>query len=544
MSPTSVLELAKTGAAEDLRSEMRAQADASLYYFAKVILGYDKLVDYLHLPFCEHLQSTQDTRKRGYLYPRGHFKSTIFKAYVLWRVTKDLNLRVLGVGEADKIACKNLRDIKWHILNNEIFRWLYPEVIPEDLNKTKWTDNEILLPRSKSFDESTITMVGVGAKHTGFHYDLVGYDDPVGLVAAKSPPEMESAIEWFRMAPGLLHDPEVSEEIIFGTRWKYSDQDLYGWAMKNMPYRSASNGKHSGFVWSVHSAEEQEDGRETLFPDRFSLETLRQINEREGDYNYSCNYLNNPIPDLSGALNIKSLKRYTIEDKNTKLVPTDDSPPVSLRELHRVCIYDPSGGGAFAKSKDALAAVGMSSDGRIFILALWEENAGFSRAIHRWQIMNDSFRFHTNKYEAVGAYKSIGDIIQAMRLQVSCSSCSVDQKSPFTHRPLIAGDWRPEGGSRGSSKEDRIRVFIQAPLEEGRIYLQVGGRMVSDLINQIASLGVNLRIDLLDATATAIHHLRRPDSFEDIELEKYDAVMRKQQQNSRIDTEHNYGGYV
>ena len=85
-----------------------------------------------------------------------------------------------------------------------------------------------------------------------------------------------------------------------------------------MPYKLASTGKHSGFVWHVRSAEEKKDGRETLFPDRFSLETLNQIREREGDYNYSCNYLNEPIPDLSGALNIKKLKRYTIEDGGTR----------------------------------------------------------------------------------------------------------------------------------------------------------------------------------------------------------------------------------
>ena len=538
MSTTSVVEIARSGAAEDLRDELRAQADSSLYYFAKVILGYDKLVDHLHLPFCNHLQSTQSIRKRGYLYPRGHFKSTIFKAYILWRVIKDSNLRVLNVGEADKIAAKNLRDVKWHILNNEILRWLYPEIIPEDINKTKWTDNEILLPRSKTFDESTITTVGIGAKHTGFHYDLVGYDDPIGLIAAQSPPEMESAIEWFRMAPGLLHDPEASEEIVFGTRWKYGDQDLYGWAMKNMPYQILDNKIHSGFVWHVRSAIE---GEQPIFPERFSLGTLEQIRQREGDYKFSCNYLNEPIPDLSGSLNVNHLKRYTIEDGNTKLVPTDGTAPVSLRELHRVCVYDPSGGGAFAKSKDALAGVGMASDGRIFILVLWEENAGFTRSIHRWQLLNDAFRFHVNKYEAVGAYKSIGDILQAVRLQPNCATCSVDSKRPITHRPLIAEDWRPEGGNRGSNKEDRIKVFIQTALEEGRIYLRAG---MTDIVNQIASLGVNVRIDVLDATATGIHHLRRPDSFEDTELQKYDLQVQRQQQVSRIDTEHSYGGYI
>ncbi len=539
MSTTNILEIAKSGAAEDLRKEMRAQADASLYYFAKVILGYDKLVDYLHLPFCQHLQSTQDKRKRGYLYPRGHFKSTIFKSYILWRVIKDPNIRVLGVGEADKIAAKNLRDIKWHILNNEIFRWLYPEIIPEDINKTKWTDNEILLPRSKTFDESTITTVGVGAKHTGFHYDIVGYDDPIGLVAAQSEPEMQQAIEWFQMAPGLLHDPETSEEIVFGTRWKYGDQDIYGWAISHMPYKVSSNGKHSGFVWHVRSAIEND---KSIFPDRFSLETLEQIRQREGDYKFSCNYLNEPIPDLSGSLDITNYKRYTVSNDGKQLIPEDGTPSVLLSELHRVCIYDPSGGGAFAKSKDALAGVGMSSDRRIFVLLIWEDQAGFARSIHRWQLYNDSFRFHTNKFEAVGAYKSIGDLIAAIRLQDNCENCSKDSKHPVRHRPLIASAWRPEGGNRGASKEDRIRLFMQVALEEGRIYLRTTG--MSDLIQQTASLGVSSRVDGLDACATGISHLKLPDSFEDIETEKYDLAMKHQQQSSRIDTEFNYGGYV
>ncbi len=300
--PPSLLTHARNGEAEDLQVNLRKRADSSLYYFNKVVLGYAQNIDHLHLPMCQHLQETQGKQKRGYLYPRGHFKSTnISKGYPLWRLAKDPNMRIAIVGESGPVAAKNLRDTKWHITKNEMFRWLYPELIPEDLNKTKWTDSEVLLPRNRSFDESSITTIGVGAKTTGFHYDLIIYDDIIGLVAAESPPEMEAAIEWFRLAPGLLHDPAVSEEVFVGTRWLYGDQDIYGWEMENM----------GEFEWLVRSAIEDE---KAIFPERFSLETLAKIRKREGDYRFSCQYMNKPIPSGGSAFDSTWLQTYGVSE--------------------------------------------------------------------------------------------------------------------------------------------------------------------------------------------------------------------------------------
>lgn len=306
----SVLELARSGAAEDLVTELRAQADRSLYYFNKVVLGYAQNVDHLHLPMCQHLQETRAIRQRGYLLPRGHFKSTnISKGYPLWRLTQDSNTRILIVGESGPVAAKALKDIKWHILNNELFQALYPELVPEDVNKTKWTDDEILLPRSQSFDESSIKTIGIGAKYTGFHHDLIIFDDPIGLVAAQSPPEMQQAIDWFKAAPGLLHDPELSEELMVGTRWCYGAQDLYGWEMENM----------GTYEWYTRSAIEN---GEPIFPERFTLDTLERIRKREGDYLFSCQYLNDPIPSGGGKLDISYLREYKQSEDGTSILVT------------------------------------------------------------------------------------------------------------------------------------------------------------------------------------------------------------------------------
>jgi len=232
----NILEIAESGDAGLLHGQVRERALNSLYYFSKAILGY-QLVSHLHLTFCNELQETIHDRKRGFLLPRGTYKSTIVsKSYPLWRYLSNHDIRVLIVGESDPVASKNLKDMKWNVENNQLLRWAFPEAIPPDINKTVWNETEILLPRQRSWDEPTIMTSGVGARVTGKHFDLIIYDDIIGEKAANSEAEMESAKEWFRYAPGLLAEPAASEELIIGTRWKYGTADLYGWIMEELPF--------------------------------------------------------------------------------------------------------------------------------------------------------------------------------------------------------------------------------------------------------------------------------------------------------------------
>src|SRR5712692_2358103 len=290
----TILQLSQEGKASELRDVLRHKAYTSLYFFTKVILSYRELQAHLHLPLCDGIQNTARTvRKRGRLWPRGHFKSTCgAKAYALWRVLPkltqdpwgqpydedllfchDQNCRVLIIGESEEVASKDLKDLKWAIEHNQILKWLFPEIIPPNFNATVWRDDEVLLPRSKSFDESTFTAKGVGGKGTGFHYDLLVYDDIIGEDASHSEAKMKDAIDWFRTAPGLLNDPERGEELILGTRWKDADNDLYGWIMQNIPTQ---------YQWDIKGC--YADDGEPIFPERFSKPTLELIRQRQGEY--------------------------------------------------------------------------------------------------------------------------------------------------------------------------------------------------------------------------------------------------------------------
>lgn len=209
---------------------------------------------------------------------------------------------------------------------------------------------------------------------------------------------------------------------------------------------------------------------------------------------------------------------------------------VPLSHMHRVLMFDPSGGGKSAKSLNAIVVAGMDSASRIFVLRVWAANCGLGQAVHNWQLINDQFRCHQNRFEAVGAYKGIEDLVKETQAHEGCRYCN------RTHLKFTAIPTRPEGGSRGQmSKEERIRVYSQKALEERRVYLRPG--MVS-LINQVGSFGVNAQIDELDALAYCIHYLRPPDSYDNIETMKADLEMRRAIQVSRIDTEYSYGGYI
>lgn len=514
----NILEIAETGQADQLWENLRTRALSSLYYFSKVVLGYKDLTESLHLPFCLEVQNNTRT-KRGFLLPRGHFKSTIIsKSYSLWRVCQNPNLRVLIVGESGPVAAKNLKDIKWQIENSQLFRWLFPELIPANTNSTKWTDTEILLPREQSFDESTITCIGQGAKGTGFHYDLVIYDDMIGLVAAQSKAEMNSAWDWFEAAPGLLNEQKTGEEILNGTRWKHGTADLYGRVMAENP----------AFKWYIRSAIEN---NKPIFPERFSIEILDEIRKREGDYLFNCQYMNNPTSPEGADFPPDWIKTYEVGDDG-KSVLLEDGRKFYLGQLNRITFYDPSAGGKSAKAENAIVGLGMTSSRDVIVLEPWSKNCSFGDAIEHWHVMNDHFRFYENYYEQIGAQKEVEEIVKERPL--ICNRCSQ------THKRLRPLPFIPPGGKSSMSKEERIRLFAQTAFQEGRVYIR---KEHAELRRQITSFPHGDLVDQFDALASGIHLLRPPLSDEEVKEEQEFVQRQRALAKPRTNTTYDYGGY-
>lgn len=553
MSVALLKDLTAKQDATQLRDVLRDKALRSLYFFCKVLMGYDKMRDYLHLPLCDHIQSSAiDVRKRGYLWPRGYYKSSIGKGYALWslipcpdtdylgnpypeilRSLHDPDGPILFVSESESVASSKLRDIKAQLESNQLIRWLFPEIFPEV--KSKWTETELLLARSKTMDESSLMAIGVGGKITGFHFKKIIYDDPFGEKAAESEAEADKVWSWFEVAPGLLQDPGTGEELLFGTRWKHGSADLYGRIKQQLPYEVQESGRSVGFVFFERSI--VEDDKPT-FPDKYPWDVIKELERRLGPYRFACNYMNAPNYPEGADFHPGWIKEYKISEDKKTLIPSDGSPPIIVGKLLRMSFYDVSAGGKSASAENAQVLAGMDALRRIFVLIAWGKNCTIGEAIENWHKLNDKLRCYKNHYEQVGAQKVVEDLIRERNLG------SIGPKGPMcrtcgeSHYRISPVAVKPPGGK---SKEERIRMFAQEAFEQGRVYVH---ESMLKLKGQITAFPHGELVDLFDALAYLCNLLRPPMSDEELLDLEAEEEKHKIPPPSRVVSERHYGGYV
>ena len=532
----SILKVAETGRAEDLWQELRDKSDSSLYYFAKVVMNYRDLVDHFHLNFCDMIQLWMDDPLHGFLLHRAAFKSTIrTKAYMLWRYLKQPKRRFLVIGASDTIAKKALIDIKWNIQHNQLLRWLYPELKNVDTGNTKWTDAEILLPREGTFDEPTITCDGINAKRTGFHYDEIIFDDPVADVDADKPTVHEAVWDFIQYSRGLLHDPENSIRVFVATRWKHGQADAIGKVMHGMPHCK----------WYVRSAIENDVA---VFPERHSLKVLAQIRQEQGDYKFNCQYMNTPTLPGSTDFEASWIQEYDVGPDGRTIIPCDDSPAIDTGKLLRTSFYDPSGGGVTAHCENAIVGIGEDWRRRIFVIDNWADNTSIGKSVEAWHVMNDRWKFYKNRYERKGAQSSVEDFCRERTRIEQCPYCDAghmqDDGKLFKNNPhkrITAEPFSHAGGGSDKSKEERIRFYLQKPLEDKRIYLRRG---MQKLRQQIVQFPHGDLVDLVDALASAVKLSRPPISEDEQESQVATAEAHRAAGKCFTQTDRDYGGYA
>lgn len=532
LADEEVFERARAGDEALLLHWYRVKGQDSPYFFSKAIAGYADLTEELHRPICEWLVDSERYLFRGLLIPRKYFKSSMTKAYVLRVLTgpEGPDERILFVGENEDVAAKNLTDIQWKFKSDKFFQKLYPHLIPADQGRD-WPMDAMTLPRSRSYDEPTIRAVGIGTKHTGFHYTKIIYDDPIGWKAARSRPDMETAIEWFQAAPGL-HDSTKTQELYIGTRWKHGKADLPGWIMAEMPYR-VIDGEQEGYQWMIRSA--IENGQSIFPPQRsstgkrigYSLRDLERMKKRMRTYLFNANMMNAPSVGDDRDFRPEWMGRYHIAQDRRGLVIEGTGERVELVDLLRTSFYDPSVGGIAAQAENAIVVIGVDWKGRIFVLDTWSKNCTLGQAVERWHVMNDKWHCAKNHYEAVGAHKEVGEKFRERPNPCRCGKI---------HRRIRPLPILPPP----ALKEDRIRDYAQVPFEEGRVWM---GTWMTDLEKQLQEFPHGDMVDLVDALAYAIHLARKPAHHDPDQKLHPEDKLKGRRMEKRVNATIDYGGY-
>ena len=304
------------------KEEARLQSKNDLFYLAKYVLGYDKLVAPLHQVMAKDI----DTPKHKFsllLWPRGHFKSTIgTEARSIQLLLRDPNERILITNAKLDNARKFLRVIASHFENNARFRWIWRDYWIQKYataaikaargDNLDWVErsvgDELTLVRPELRREASISTGAVDSSLVSQHYSTIIVDDIINREYVSTPGMVDKSILYFKDLVDLL-DSSGRLEII-GTRWAY--HDFYNWIIETFGGK-ASLRVPDGYIkkeivqeskktlekdknWLISIKPARNEQGDPIFPEVFPDKVLKELLKAKGAYEYGAQYELNPIP--------------------------------------------------------------------------------------------------------------------------------------------------------------------------------------------------------------------------------------------------------
>lgn len=219
-------------------------------------MGYDDITEDLHGEYCRFLEGPA-TRKSACM-PRSFVKTWIGSiAYPVWialpRKEADdfpegidpsdkfynlgANIRVLIASYVISNSEKMLGLIRKTYESNIAMQILFPDVIPDNFKKQKWSNQSACINRSENFTESTFEAAGIGGSSTSRHYDIILEDDLIyankddfsGKELQPNQEDIDKAIGWHKICTSLLVPGKHTRIHNTGTRWAKHDLIDYIW---------------------------------------------------------------------------------------------------------------------------------------------------------------------------------------------------------------------------------------------------------------------------------------------------------------------------
>lgn len=326
---------------EEQRTVLRKQCLRSLFDYCVAVCGYDDITEELHGEMCKFLclpgNNKQITLPRSFVktwicsiampqwiaLPREQEDEFPYpKAWEdkFWKLGP--NIRVLIASYVISNAEKMIGLIRKTYESNSALQILFPEVIPLNFNKTRWSNESACINRSEQFTESTFEAAGIGGASISRHYDLIIEDD---LVYAKkddlsdkelqpSQEDIDKAIGWHKLSHSLLVPGKHTRIYNVGTRWAKHDLVDYIWT--NEPSYSRF---HRGCV-DLAELEKNQDWRQCtpVWKEAYDIPQLQKIYDAQGSWMFSTQYLTIPISPEECLFKKEWLQPYSGESEVPK----------------------------------------------------------------------------------------------------------------------------------------------------------------------------------------------------------------------------------
>jgi predicted phage terminase large subunit-like protein len=336
----------------------RAIALHDTYYLSKYVLGYDELNNRFHRSLCRH-HDTHLFDNIFILAPRKHFKTTnitISGKIRLALLRPDIAICIM----ADTLdnAAKFLFEIKDHHINNDKFRTLFPEHAIHKISQEGRHDRFTTPARKKTWRRSETYEIASAKKAvTSRHYDILMFDDLCDEENSKTVEWNQKVYETYAASLPITSQTPSGKpwHHIVGTRWSFDD--MYGKILDDPE-------KRKDFYVHITQAHWMENGEiKYLFPEKYAPEWFEFMRREQGNYLYSCLFLNNPVPESEALLDPSFLNYY-------------DPEKIQDKPFYRVMTVDPAGGGKGKKDDPTFIGIyDIDPDSNIYIRECWKDKA-------------------------------------------------------------------------------------------------------------------------------------------------------------------------
>ncbi len=335
--------------------------DLNTAYGARKLLGKPKV----------EMWALTGGRKKLFLYPRGHLKTTVItEAHTIQWLLNYPDIRILLSSGIEDQAKSFLSAVKGHFVKNESFRFLFPEWCPPEGKVDTFGNSEnFTLPcRQVTRKEPSCRIATVGKVLSGGHYDVQKHDDLVDKENCRTPQQIEDVKYHFGMMTPLLETSEGEIphgwQDVAGTRYDFSD--LYGSLIATEEKRREAGMKREFEVIERSAAPNWPDGP-FLWPERMGYQALKDIemSETAGPSVLFPQYLMKPIVFGEGLITDESQIKWV-----PRRIINDLHPRYALHAALDLAGMDT---GALGLDNDysALAVGGFLADGRLDIIDLW-----------------------------------------------------------------------------------------------------------------------------------------------------------------------------
>lgn len=399
-------------------TRIREKAKHSLYYLSKGILGFQDLKSDLHQKHCNFLQlhtwnsPYATSNLKVSVMPRNHFKSTNASvAKPVWFLINDPQTTINLISAVEENTIGWMDAVQKVFLHNQMFRWLFEELVPSDekfseMSKTRFTvpRDESLMPEPQPSIQATSIVSGQASKHVR-HAIL---DDPVNEMTVDSPRLVDRAVNLYKLLESTLQDMSESSIDLTATPWGFGD------VIESALHNEVAEGKmlywkigcYGNFEMSQELAEAPEAARyipcgltvadlstkllvdgssvkvacgdakvDSIFPERYPPEELARLERKYGAFLFSCNYRCDPFDPSQSGFAPSYLKYFTkqVDGVLRCECPQHASHRHTMSELHMTIVVDPAFSDKDAAAESAIVVAGIAPDGCRFLFKAYGE---------------------------------------------------------------------------------------------------------------------------------------------------------------------------